>query len=76
MFMFQNPVTIDQTDSYNIWCCCPFLKSKPINIMASIARSGFTSGQSIEVAVDIQNNSNMNIKSLTVCLLRVSLDRN
>lgn len=47
-------------------CCC--FRSKPFNMIASIPFSGFVSGQTIEVSIKVNNESNIDCEGLKVAL--------
>jgi Arrestin (or S-antigen), N-terminal domain/Arrestin (or S-antigen), C-terminal domain len=53
----------------HFYCCC--FKSKPFHMAASIPFSGFVPGQTIEVTVKLNNQSNVDVEGT-----KVSLERN
>lgn len=62
---------VERSDMFHSCCLLPCLQPKLIRLQASVARTGYTSGQTFEVAVAMENNSDISVRSLTVSLLRV-----
>lgn len=52
-----------------LFACCA---SDPLFITASIPVSGYTSGQMINVELELTNNSNENISAFVIQIVRVS----
>lgn len=69
----QNGVHVERLELFTSCCLLPCLQPRPIRLRAALSRTGFTAGQTFDVSVAMENNSDISIRSLTVCLLRVSV---
>jgi Arrestin (or S-antigen), C-terminal domain len=51
--------------------CCLFCKTAPLFLAASIPLSGYVAGQTIHVSIDANNQSNVDVESIEVSLLKI-----
>lgn len=61
----DDPIEMETSKKF----CCGL--SKPLYMRASIPWQGFTPGQLIKVGVDVKNQSNLEIKGIRVCLMKI-----
>lgn len=58
---------------FNPFCVFVCFASDPLFITASIPVSGYTSGQMINIELELTNKSNENISAFTIQIVRVSV---
>lgn len=70
-YSLQQPIVEELTKHFNACCiffCC---SSGPLLIVARTPVSGYTPGQSIRVELELTNNSNENVSTFVLQILRV-----
>ena len=58
-------------ENHKTFCCC-CCSSGPLTLVSMIPARGFVSGQQVPITIEVDNASNVNIKTVTVELQKVS----
>lgn len=69
----QHPIVEEELKRFNPFCVFACCASDPLFITASIPVSGYTSGQMINVEMELTNNSTENISAFVIQIVRVSV---
>lgn len=68
----QRPSVAEKSHRFWLCCCACCFPSKPVKILARTPVTGYTPGQTINMDIEIQNDSNRAIPKFTVAIIKVS----
>lgn len=72
----QNPVTVRENHLYHpcfLLCCLP---SNPLSMLSQIPVGGYAPGQTINLSINVDNQSNTRVPKFTMELVQVSIKSN
>lgn len=61
------PTKLEDTKTY----CCGICRMNPLLLAATIPFSGYVAGQTVQVDIDINNHSRLDVEMLKVCLIKI-----
>lgn len=71
-FSLQNPIVIEKLHTFSTYRFLCIYETGPVIINAKIPISGYTSGQTVELRLDIKNLSNKTLRGFRARIVKVS----